>query len=100
MDKITASCLSYELGLNGEKKFGANWDITKNGNTEDDTFHIRKIWKFWQFNRGRFCYDIVTLKLSEEESQCRKKGCSYFSHPLDDRYGASPEALGPTRHRW
>ena len=23
------------------------------------------------------------------------KCCGYFSHPLDDRHGTSPEALGP-----
>ena len=30
--KNTASALSYELGVNGEKKFNENWDIiNKNG---------------------------------------------------------------------
>ena len=35
--KITASDLSYELGLNDEKKVNGNWDvINKNGHS---TFH-------------------------------------------------------------
>ena len=35
--KTTASGLSYELGLNGEKKVNGNWDIiNKNGHS---TFH-------------------------------------------------------------
>ena len=34
--KTTASGLSYELGVNGEKKVNGNWDINKNGHS---TFH-------------------------------------------------------------
>ena len=38
--KTTASGLSYELGVNGEKKVNGNWDIVnKNGNS---TFHTGK----------------------------------------------------------
>ena len=38
--KTTASGLSYELGVNGEKKVNGNWDIiNKNGNS---TFHTGK----------------------------------------------------------
>ena len=54
--KTTASGLSYELGVNGEKKVNGNWDIiNKNG-------HI---------------IDTVTLKLTEDESHCKKK-CDGF----------------------
>ena len=36
--KITASGLSYELGVNGEKKVNGNWDIiNKNGHRTFDT---------------------------------------------------------------
>ena len=31
--KTTASGLSYELGVNGEKKVNGNWDINKNGHS-------------------------------------------------------------------
>ena len=34
--RTTASGLSYELGVNGEKKVNGNWDINKNGHS---TFH-------------------------------------------------------------
>ena len=38
--KTTASGLSYELGVNDEKKVNGNWDIiNKNGNS---TFHTGK----------------------------------------------------------
>ena len=38
--KTTASGLSYELGVNGEKKVNGNWDIiNKNGHS---TFHSGK----------------------------------------------------------
>ena len=38
--KTTASCLSYELGVNGVKKVNGKWDvITKNGHR---TFHTGK----------------------------------------------------------
>ena len=38
--KTTASGLSYELGVNGEKKVNGNWDIiNKNGHR---TFHTGK----------------------------------------------------------
>ena len=54
--KTTASGLSYELGVNGEKKVNGNWDINKNGHS---TFHT------------------VTLKLIEEEIMrvSAKKNC-------------------------
>ena len=37
--KTTSSGLSYELGVNGEKKVNGNWDINKNGHS---TFHAGK----------------------------------------------------------
>ena len=38
--KATASSLSYDLGVNGEKKVNRNWDIiNKNGHS---TFHTGK----------------------------------------------------------
>ena len=46
--KTTASGLSYELGVNGEKKVNGNWDIiNKNGHS---TFHTGK---HGNFNRLR-----------------------------------------------
>ena len=42
--KTTASGLSYELGVNGEKKVNGNWDIiNKNGHS---TFHTGKSGNF------------------------------------------------------
>ena len=37
--KTTASGVSYELGVNSEKKVNGNWDINKNGHS---TFHTSK----------------------------------------------------------
>ena len=37
--KTTASGLSHELGVNGEKKVNGNWNINKNGHS---TFHTGK----------------------------------------------------------
>ena len=38
--KTTASGLSYELGVNGEKKVNGNWDIINKN--EHSTFHTGK----------------------------------------------------------
>ena len=38
--QIKASGLSYELGVNGEKKVNANWDIINK--SEHSTFHTGK----------------------------------------------------------
>ena len=43
--EITASCLSDELVLHGEKKLNGNWDIIKHGHSEDDTIHGNKIFR-------------------------------------------------------
>ena len=64
--------MSYELGLNGEKKVNGNWNITKNGHCEDDKFHISKPGNFSNLREGSFYCDTVTLKMIEEEIQCRK----------------------------
>ena len=45
--KTTASGLSYELGVNGEKKVNGNWDIiNRNGHS---TFHNGKPGNFNSF---------------------------------------------------
>ena len=51
------------------------------------TFHIK------QFKRGNFYITLLSWN-SLKRKVCQKKCCSCFSHFLDDRYGASPEALG------
>ena len=38
--KTTASGLSYELGVNGEKKVNGNWDINNNGNCTFQTMTL------------------------------------------------------------
>ena len=38
--KTTASGLSYELGVNGEKKVNGNWDINKNGHSTFNTMTL------------------------------------------------------------
>ena len=60
----------------------------------DDTFETSKPGNSNSL-RGSLYYETVSLKLIEEETQCQKKVCGYFSHPLDERHRTSPEALGP-----
>ena len=38
--KTTVSGLSYELGVNGEKKVNGNWDINKNGHSTFNTMTL------------------------------------------------------------
>ena len=70
-----------------------NWNI-ENGDSEDETFDTSKPGNFDSLS-GNFYYETVTLKLIEEGAIAKIKCSSYFSHLLDDRYGTSPEALGP-----
>ena len=70
--KTTASGLSYELSVNGEKK----WMETLILLTKIDITHftllnlkILAVYERWI----KLYYDTVTLKLSEDESQCQKR---------------------------
>ena len=91
---ITATCLSYELGLHVAKRSMETWNIIKNGHSEDDLFHTSKSGSFKSL-RGNFYYGTVTSNLIEEEIQCQHKVLWFLSHPLDVRYRAIPEALEP-----
>ena len=64
------------------------------GHRKDDTLHTSKS---EYFKRGNIYYETFTLKLIKEESQYQRALVFlFFPHLLDDRYGASHEALGPT----
>ena len=43
--EIYCQLFTNELVLNGEKKLNGNWDIIKNGHSEDDTIHSNKIFR-------------------------------------------------------
>ena len=95
--KITANRLSYALGF--KKKSLENWNIIKNWHSEHYTSDTSKPGNFNGL-RGNLKLPPKLLKFPALLVLTRRvstkiKCCSYFSHPLDDRHGASPEALGP-----
>ena len=49
-----------------------NWNIIKNGHSEDNTSDTSKPRNFNSL-RGNFYYETLTLKLIEEESRCPNK---------------------------
>ena len=58
-DKTTAISLSYELGVNDEKKVNGNWDIiNKNGHS---TFDTGKPGNSNSFKRGNLNYIMTPL---------------------------------------
>ena len=82
-----------------EKKSLENWNIIKNGHSEDYTSDTSKPGNFNGLGGNlklppkllKFPALLVLKRRVSAKIQC----CSYFSHPLDDRHGTSPEALGP-----
>ena len=98
LEKITTNRLSYALGLHGEKKLMINWNIIKNGHSEDDTYDISKPGHFNSLG-GILKLPPKLLKFPgllvlKRSLSAKIKYCCYFSHPLDDRHGTSHEALG------
>ena len=86
--KITDSRLPYLVGLHGQNKFLETWDIVKTGKNESEKFSgIRNI------QRGRF-FERTAISYFEKVSKSTSQVCGFFRHPSNNRYGASPDALG------
>ena len=86
--KITGSRLPALLGLHGRKKFETMWDVVINGTAEADMQNIENI------RRGHF-YEEEDLRYFSEVSKATYSQCGFFKHPNNQRFGASPDALGP-----
>lgn len=87
--KITGSKLPYLIGLYGLSKFEYMWDVVKNGTKEKDLSHITNI------KRGQH-FEKEALEYFEKQSKSVAKQCGFFIHPSNEKYGASPDALGPS----
>ena len=76
--KIYDNCLSYALCLRGEKSQWKTEILLKMG----IKLHPKML---------KLPGLLVLKRIVNGKVKC----CGYFSHPLDDRHRASPEALGP-----
>ena len=86
--KITGSRLPSLLGIYGKKKFNMMWDVVKNGTQDEDLSGIENV------RRGHL-YEKDGINYFEKMSKATSKRCGFFLHPTSDRYGVSPDALGP-----
>ena len=87
--KITGSRLPSLLGIYGKKKFDRMWDIVQNGTQDEDLSGIENV------RRGQL-YEKEGIEYFEKMSKSVTKRCGFFLHPTNNRYGASPDALGPS----
>ena len=86
--KITGSRLPSLLGMHGSKKFYGGWATIKTGKKEEDISNIPNV------ARGKY-FEEEALRHLMKESGATIKTCGFFNHPWDNRYGASPDGLGP-----
>ena len=87
-NKITASRLSSLVGLNSKNKFEFYWDVVIHGIREKDLSSLENI------RRGHI-FESEAINYFEKMSNSKTERCGFFKHPDDQRYGASPDALGP-----
>ena len=86
--KITGSRISSLIGLQGSVKFSETWKTVRTGQKEKDISCFENIKRGIEFEKDG-------VKFFEEKSKCVTKSCGFFFHPDDNRFGASPDALGP-----
>ena len=86
--KITGSRLPALLGLYGQKQFQFMWSVVRDGVREKDLSHIENI------QRGHV-YEKEALSHFEKISKGKTNLCGFFNHPYLNRFGSSPDALGP-----
>jgi len=88
-NRITGSRLPALLGIYGQKQYDCMWDIVCNGGQERDLSNLENI-KRGHFNEKEgICY-------FEKVSKATTKSCGFFKHPCYERFGSSPDALGPS----
>ena len=86
--KITGSRLPALLGLYGQKQFQLVWSVVRDGVREKDLSHIENI------RRGHI-HEKEALAHFEKISKAKSNLCGFFKHPYLNRFGSSPDALGP-----
>ena len=60
-----------------------------------DIMKMKKLTAIRKILRRVIFFEKFALDLFEKESHCQSKRCGFFLHSDDERYGASPDALGP-----
>ena len=86
--KVIASRLPALPGFYGKEKFIACMDIIREGQIENDISWIRNI------ERGRK-FETIAIEKMMQESKTTIKSCGFFIDSGNERYGASPDGLGP-----
>ena len=86
--KMTASRLPALLGFYGKAKFIACMDIIKEGQIENEISWIRN-------NEWGRKFEAIAIEKMMQESKATTKLCGFFIDPCNERYGASPDGLGP-----
>ena len=87
--KITGSRLPSLLGFYGQKKFDTYWEIVINGTNESKLLSgIENIRRGHEFEEKGVSYFELMSKAKTEK-------CGFFKYPGNERYGASPDSLGP-----
>eukprot|EP00794_Sanderia_malayensis_P008327 gene8327-9220_t len=86
--KVTASRLPALLGFYGKAKLDTYMGIIREGHIESDISKIRNI------QRGRQ-FEAIAIAKMMQDSNATIKPCGFFIDPSNERYGASPDGLGP-----
>ena len=84
--KFTGSRLPALLGFYGRKQFDKYWSIVRHG-TEDNTLS-----GITNIKRG-IEFESEALQYFEMVSKSKATVCGFFLHPINNNYGASPDAL-------
>ena len=86
--KVTGSRIPALLGIYGKKKFTRYWQIVKDGKNEKDISYIPNIQRGHKYEKEAVAY-------FENMSKAETSECGFYSHSSRNRFGASPDALGP-----
>ena len=85
---MTASRLPALLGFYGTAKLNTYIDTIREGHVENGISRITNI------ERGRK-FEAIAIENMMQDSNATIKSCRFFIDPSNERYGASPDGLGP-----
>lgn len=86
--RTTGSRLASIFGFNGDEKYKSTWKIIKEGLKEKDISHIENI-------KCRQLFEDEAIRYFEEITKSKTERCGFFIHPMNNKFGSSPDALGP-----
>ena len=88
--KVTCSIIGSLIGLAGEKEHLHYLSCIKN---KIDPNKVKPK-KFASFARGQE-FESDAIKAFVSTTKLPVSGCGFFTHPTDNRYGGSPDGVGP-----